>query len=97
MPSPPGTGLDETRRADFPKGLRDRFRGRRFISVDPPDFLNYEGAEILFIGSSQDVSEELGLQLDPEHETEATAEIFNDLRIEKSLHPLTPLLKGNWE
>ena len=96
-PSPDGTGLDETRRATFPKDLQERFRGRRFIPLDPPDFLDHEGAEILLIGARQDVYEELGLQLNPEHETEATAEIFNDLRMEKSLHPTTPLFEGKWE
>ncbi|OLB97967.1 MAG: hypothetical protein AUH30_09250 [Candidatus Rokubacteria bacterium 13_1_40CM_68_15] len=95
-PSPPGMGLDEARRATFPKDLEERFRGRRFIPVDPPDFLNYEGAEILLIGASQDVYEELGLRLNRQRETEATAEIFRDLRIEKSLHPITPLFKGTW-
>jgi hypothetical protein len=95
-PSPPGTGLDERRRAHFPAELRERFKGRRFIAVDPPDFLDYEGAEILLIGASPDVEEELGLRLNPERETEATAEIFNDLRIEKSVHPLAPLFKGKW-
>jgi hypothetical protein len=48
------------------------------------------------IGVNRDVSEELGIHLDREHETEATAEIFNDLKIEKSLHPATPLFKGKW-
>ena len=96
-PSPPGSGLDETRRATFPKRLQERFAGRRFIPVDPLDFLDYEGAEILLVGARQDVFAELALQLNPEHETEATAEIFNDLKMERSLHPLTPLFKGNWE
>ena len=44
-PSAPGTGLDETRRATFPKKLRERFAGRRFIPAEPPDFLDYEWAE----------------------------------------------------
>jgi hypothetical protein len=68
----------------------------RFIPVDPPDFLDHEGAEILLVGARQDVYKELGLQLNPEHETEATAEVFNDLRMGKSLHPTTPLFKGKW-
>jgi hypothetical protein len=96
-PSAPGTGLDESRRARFPKKLQERFEGRRFIPVDPPDFLDYEGAEILLVGARQDVFGELGLQLETERETEATAEIFNDLKLERSLHPLTPLFKGKWE
>jgi hypothetical protein len=30
------------------------------------------------------------------HETLATAEIFTDLRMEMSVHPVTPLLEGRW-
>jgi hypothetical protein len=96
-PSPPGMGLDETRRARFPKHLQERFRGRRFIPVDPPEFLDYEGAEILLVGARQDVYAELGVKLDFEQETATTAEIFRDLKMERSLHPLTPLFKGQWE
>jgi hypothetical protein len=96
-PSPAGTGLDETRRAVFPEHLHERFQGRRFISVDPPEFLDYEGAEILLVGARQDMFAELGLDLSPEHETETTAEIFKDLKLERSLHPLTPLFEGKWE
>ena len=95
-PSEPGLGLDETRRARFPRGLAQRFRGRRFINLDPPDFLDHEGAEIVLIATGADVHE-LGLELDREHEDEETAAIFEDLRLEKSLHPIAPLLKGTWE
>jgi len=95
--SPPGVGLDDSCRARFPEALQERFAGRRFIPVDPPDFLDYEGAEILLVGARQNVFAELGLQLNPEHETETTAEIFNDLKMERSLHPLTPLFQGKWE
>jgi hypothetical protein len=96
-PSPPGLGLDDSRRARYPKTLRERFGDRRFIDLDPPDLLDYEGSELLLIGASDDVSGELGLELDAEHETEATAEIFGDLKLEKSLHPVRPLLEGEWE
>jgi hypothetical protein len=96
-PSPPGLGLDVSRRARYPKTLRERFGDRRFIDLDPPDLLDHEGSELLLIGASDDVSGELGLELDAEHETEATAEIFRDLKLEKSLHPVRPLLKGEWE
>ena len=95
-PSPPSVGLDEARKANFPEPLRRRFEGRRFIAVDPPEFLDHEGAEILLVGARADASAELGAQLNPERETEATAEIFNDLRLEKSMHPLTPLFEGKW-
>jgi hypothetical protein len=96
-PSAPGTGLDETRRARFAKKLQQRFAGRRFIPADPPDFLDYEWAEIILVGARKDVYAELGLELAPENETEATAEIFTDLKMERSVHPLKPLFEGKWE
>lgn len=97
QPSPRGAGLSEKRQAEYPKRLQDRFRDRRFIAVDPPDFLDYEGTEILFVGASGDISEELGIDLDAEGETESTAEVFEELRMEKDRHPVEPLLKGEWE
>lgn len=95
-PAPPGLGLDPRRRAGYPDELRARFRGRRFIPLDPPAFLDYEGAELVLIGASPDVGAELGLRLDTERETEATAEIFADLGLERDLHPVEPLLRGQW-
>ena len=65
--------------------------------MNPPDFLDYEGAEILLVGARRNISAELGVELIPEYETEATAEIFNDLKLERSLHPLAPLFEGKWE
>jgi hypothetical protein len=95
--APPGAGLQEEDRADLPQRLRERFRGRRFIPVDPPDYLDREGAEFVLIGADEDVFEELGVRLDPQHETLETAELFNDLRMERSEHPLRPLFEGRWE
>ena len=66
------------------------------IPLDPPDVLDHEGAEIVLIGAKRSVSA-LGLRLEPRRETEATAEIFTELRMEKSLHPVGPLLEGKWE
>ena len=96
-PAAVGTGLDPSRRARFPRNLQVRFRGRRFIPLDPPDFLDHEGAEIILVGARPDVARTLGIELNAEHETLATAEIFTDLRMEQSIHPLRPLLEGTWE
>ncbi len=95
--APPGVGLPEDSRPELPQRLHERFRGRRFIPVDPPDFLDREGAEFVLIGADEDVFEELGLRLNPEHETLETAELFNDLRMERSDHPLRPLFEGRWQ
>ena len=39
---------------------------------------------------------ELGIELEPQHEDLATARIFTDLQLEQSVHPLEPLVKGEW-
>jgi hypothetical protein len=90
------SGLDETRRATLPRPLQNLFRGRRFIPLDPPKFLDHEGTEILLVGARKGAPAELGIELDREQETEATAEIFSDLGMEKALHPAAPLLEGKW-
>lgn len=90
-------GMGEKRRVRFPKHLQERFRERRFIPADPPDFLDHEGAEVLFIGAADDIPKELGLSLEPQHETESKAEIFRELRMAKSRHPVKPLLEGQWD
>jgi hypothetical protein len=94
--SPPSAGLEEERKADFPPELQERFGDRRFIGVHPPAFLDHEGAEILLMGSADDPGEELGVELDPERETEATADLFKELRIARENHPVEPLLEGRW-
>lgn len=96
-PAPRGAGLRGEQKADFPEELRKAFRGRRFADADPPDFLDYEGAEIMLIGAKGDAMRGLGIDLNPEVETEATAEIFRDLHLERDQHPTAPLFAGKWE
>lgn len=95
--SPQTPGLSADRQADFPKRLMERFRERKFAEVDPPDFLDKEGAEIVFIAASEDISEELGIELDTEKESADSAEIFKDLRLDKSKRPTRPLFESEWE
>lgn len=96
QPAPPGVGLAEDEQPELPLRLQERFHGRRFVPVDPPAFLDQEGSEILLIGAGEDVSQELGISLDPQWETLETAEIFSDLHLERSQHPLQPLFEGKW-
>jgi hypothetical protein len=42
--------LGEERKADYPKALQKEFRGRKFAAEDP-HLLDYEGAEIIFVGA----------------------------------------------
>jgi hypothetical protein len=93
-PAPPGVGLPSHRRADFPDELRERFRGRRFIPVDPPDFLDHERAELVVIGASDDVEGELGIEIDAEAEDLENADLFRKLRIGRTKLPVDPLKAG---
>jgi hypothetical protein len=93
--SPPGVGLTTDQKADYPARLEGKFHGRRFLPAEP-ELLNREGAEVLLIASSEDPQEELGIELHPEPENEWSADIFNDLRMDKSQHPIEPLFTGEW-
>jgi hypothetical protein len=87
--------LSEEQRPDYPKALQEEFRGRRFATEDPR-LLNYEGAEIIFVGARDNPEEAYHIDLQPEEENESTAEIFKELRLAKSRHPVEPLLRGEW-
>lgn len=89
-------GLPQRKRAEYPDPLKQQFAGRRWVPADPPDFLDHEGAELLLIGASTDPEGELGVELPTDDESEDTADIFNELRLRKSEHPVAPLFEGEW-
>ena len=94
--SPAGVGLDGDHRADFPEELMERFGDRRWVAADPPEFLDYEGAELVLVGG-REAGDDLGLDLEPQPETEEDAEVFKDLHLEKSERTIRPLFEGAWE
>jgi hypothetical protein len=94
-PRPANTGLDPERDATFPKRLQEKFAGRKFVPVDPPDFLDYEGAELMFIGAAEDPERELGIAFKPDRETEHTADVLRDLRLPRDVVRV-PLFEGEW-
>jgi hypothetical protein len=87
--------LDEEQRPDYPKTLQKEFRGRKFATEDPR-LLDYEGAEVIFIGARDDPKEAYHIDLQPAKESEGSADIFKQLRFAKSRHPVEPLLRGEW-
>jgi hypothetical protein len=97
QPAPRQPGMPQPHNPGYPDELRTRFAGRRFVDLDPPDFLDYPGAELVLIGASTEVGRELGVTLRPRPETEQSAGIFTELGLERDLHPLRPLLTGEWE
>lgn len=80
-PSPPRIGLPSRDGVTFPKRLLEAFRRRRFAPLNPPDFLDYEGAEIVLIGAAGDAERELGIDLDTQRERLDTADLVRDLRL----------------
>jgi hypothetical protein len=94
---PKTPGLSSDKEARFPQKLMDVFRGRKFADADPPEFLDHEGAEFVLISASDDIGAELGIELDAEHESLGSAEIFRDLKMDREKKPVEPLLKGEWK
>ncbi|MDG3007614.1 hypothetical protein [Paludisphaera mucosa] len=95
--SPAGVGLEEDRRVEFPEELQNRFGSRRWSPVDPPAFLDHEGAELVLIGG-REAAEDLGvdLELDAEPRDEDDAEVFRELHLDKSDRTIRPLFEGDW-
>jgi hypothetical protein len=87
--------LEEDRKADFPEELLERFGDRRFIPLTP-EFLDYEGAELLVMGSDEGPADAPDVDLRPECETEESANLFQELEMDRERHPVEPLLTGKW-
>ncbi|XP_065859878.1 uncharacterized protein [Euphorbia lathyris] len=84
-------GLGNKRKAMFPAHLQGLFGQRRFGPADPPDFLNYEGCELLLIAAADDIEEELGLEVKVESSScSDLVETFGEAL------PTKPLFEGAW-
>lgn len=89
-------GVQNKRKAVFPAHLQGQFGAKRYGPVDPPDLLNYEGCEFLLISASDDIEEELGLEIRPE--TDVPDPRCSDLvkTFGADVAPTTPLFEGTW-
>eukprot|EP01112_Ceratiomyxa_fruticulosa_P013999 TRINITY_DN3980_c0_g1_i3.p1 TRINITY_DN3980_c0_g1~~TRINITY_DN3980_c0_g1_i3.p1 ORF type:complete len:358 (+),score=108.75 TRINITY_DN3980_c0_g1_i3:213-1286(+) len=106
-------GLAPGAKAEYAKTLQDKFEGKKFIPLDPPVFLDHKGAELLFIGTGKEITEDLGkdgekLEKVAENEEEhgvhgcelSSEQIFNDLKMpkeEQKQHPTKGLTTGEFE
>ena len=81
----------------FTASLQEKFEDRRFAMIDPPEFLDRHGAELVLIAVGDGLEKRLGIRLDPEKETASTAEIFSELHLDPEEQPLEPLFAGKWE
>lgn len=87
--------LSDEQQPDYPKTLQQSFRGRKFATEDPR-LLDYEGAELVFVGARENPEDAYNIDLQPAMENEGSADIFRQLRFAKSRHPVEPLLRGEW-
>ena len=87
--------LGDEQQAHYPKSLQKEFHGRRFATEDPR-LLDYEGAQVIFIGARHDPEEAYHIDLQPEKESEGSADLIKQLRFAKSRHPIEPLFRGEW-
>lgn len=95
--SPVRVGLSQNRNANYPQYLQNKFGDKRFSELDPVDFLDYEGSEFILISSSEDIKEELGIELKTDDESMYSADIFSKLKLDRSNRPSSPLFKGEWK
>ena len=93
--SPANAGIREEDQADYPKGLQERFRDRRFDREDV-ELLDYGGAEFVLVGARRDPERAYGLDLDAEAADYGHADAIRKLRMVKSRHPIAPLFEGDW-
>jgi hypothetical protein len=93
---PPGAGLRESQKADYPDRVQTEFRGRRFEREDI-QLLDFEGAEFILVGARTDPRSVYGIELPTEEEDYRHAEIIRELHMVKSRHPVEPLLQGHWK
>jgi len=94
--SPAEVGLRGSQKAKFPARLQERFGDKRFACADPPELLDYEGAELILMAGSSDPEQDLGITLSPQKETATSADIFTELHLERARHPTRPLFEGRW-
>jgi hypothetical protein len=96
-------GLEE--KAEYPNDLLKRFGNRKWMPLKPINFLNYPHAEFLMIGESDslDILGEDGKEIEEMKEKEVHESnfspdlLYTELRLRKQEHPITPLIKGQWE
>jgi hypothetical protein len=63
-------------------------------------FIDYQNAQVILIGAREGkatLTQELGITVENENESEKSADIFTRLRIQKDQVPIKPLIQGKLE
>ncbi|KAK4427504.1 hypothetical protein Salat_1519300 [Sesamum alatum] len=90
-------GLAKKRKAAFPAHLQAVFGHQRYHPADPPDLLNYEGCEFLLISASDDIEQELGLELKTTEQLQDPDECSDLIKtFGETAASTRPLFQGTW-
>lgn len=87
-------GLSPKRKADFPKRFSEKFEDRRWIDLDPPEFLDYEGCELVLIGAKENAEEELDIRFHTRKQTVENSDTVKELGLKPENHPVEALKEG---
>jgi hypothetical protein len=96
LPQPPGITAPREQ-PSYPERLKEKFGKHRWIPVDDPELRDYPHTQVLLLGAhAGPVEEELGIEIEEEHETVNSAEIFRLLHLNREEIPLEPLFEGKF-
>lgn len=96
-PSPPDMHKTGPQQPRYPSGLEQTFENKRFSELQPVELLDYKGTEFILIAASENIKNELGIDMQSDLEKGCIADIFKDLQLDVSKKLKKPLFKGEWE
>lgn len=80
----------------FPERLKANIKNQHILYDNIPELLNYEKARVvIFKEASLDIKS-LKPRLHPLADTQSTADIFGDLKLQRETYPVEPLFRGEW-
>ncbi|HYG98256.1 MAG TPA: hypothetical protein VD837_03935 [Terriglobales bacterium] len=74
--------------------MSKKFENRRWIDLDPPEFLDHEGCELVLVGGHHDAERELDIRLHTKKEQVESSDTVKELGLKPEEHPMEPLKDG---
>lgn len=99
QPTPPGARAGSKRPALLPAKLLGQLGTKRFVPLDPPDILNYEGVEFILISTDDELlDEEVDEELETSDNLSSVVPDIMALVVMSKDHEklIRPLIEGVW-
>ena len=97
VPASPGIGLSSQQKPHYPEELISRMGDYRFIPLNPVEFLNFEGAEMLIIGKKTSDLQDKDLDIKRCLSEISFKDIQEELKRTQEQESLVPLVEGKWK